>query len=200
MIVLALTGSIGMGKSTTAAMFRDLGVPVHDADATVHALYAGKAVPAITELFPEAVKNGVVDRAALGAVVLRDAEAMKRLEAVIHPMVWAEEQAFLSSARKRGDAMVVLDIPLLFETGGEKRVDGIVVVTCEPDEQRRRVLARPGMSEQKFEAILARQIPDSLKRQKADFLVVTDGGLDEARRQVADIVERVRSGNWQKPR
>lgn len=200
MIVLALTGSIGMGKSTTAAMFRDLGVPVHDADATVHALYAGKAVPAIAELFPEAVKNGVVDRAALGAVVLRDAEAMKRLEAVIHPMVWAEEQAFLSSARKRGDAMVVLDIPLLFETGGEKRVDGTVVVTCEPDEQRRRVLARPGMSEQKFEAILARQIPDSLKRQKADFLVVTDGGLDEARRQVADIVERVRSGNWQKPR
>ncbi|MCB1461929.1 MAG: dephospho-CoA kinase [Nitratireductor sp.] len=200
MIVLALTGSIGMGKSTTAAMFRDLGVPVHDADATVHALYAGKAVPTIAELFPEAVKDGVVDRAALGAVVLRDAEAMKRLEAVIHPMVWAEEQAFLSSARKRGDAMVVLDIPLLFETGGEKRVDGIVVVTCEPDEQRRRVLARPGMSEQKFEAILARQIPDSLKRQKADFLVVTDGGLDEARRQVADIVERVRSGNWQKPR
>lgn len=197
MIILALTGSIGMGKSTTAGMFRDLGVPVHDADATVHALYAGRAAPVIDEQFPGVVKDGVVDRAALGAIVLADPEAMKKLEAIVHPMVWQEEQTFLAAARERGEQLVVLDIPLLFETGGEGRADGVVVVTCEPDEQRRRVLARPGMTEAKFESILARQVPDSEKRAKADFLVVTDGGKDDARRQVADIVERIRSGNWQ---
>ncbi|MCG6856520.1 MAG: dephospho-CoA kinase [Salaquimonas sp.] len=196
MIVLALTGSIGMGKSTTAGMFRDFGVPVHDADATVHALYRGKAVPVIAEMFPDAIKDGAVDRAALGAIVLQDAEAMKRLEAAIHPMVRAEEQAFLAAARKRGEPFVILDIPLLFETGGENRVDGVVVVTCEPQEQRRRVLARPGMNEQKFGAILARQVPDAVKRQKADFLIVTDGGLEDTRRQIAGIVEKIRSGDW----
>ncbi len=197
MIILALTGSIGMGKSTTADMFRDLGVPVHDADATVHALYAGRAAPVIDEHFPGVVKDGVVDRAALGAIVLADAEAMKKLESIVHPMVWQEEQDFLAATRERGEPLVVLDIPLLFETGGEGRADGVVVVTCEPDEQRRRVLARPGMTETKFESILARQVPDSEKRAKADFLVVTDGGKDDARHQVADIVERIRSGQWQ---
>lgn len=197
MIILALTGSIGMGKSTTAGMFRDLGVPVHDADATVHALYAGRAAPVIDEHFPGVVKDGVVDRAALGAIVLADPEAMKKLESIVHPMVWQEEQSFLAAARERDEPLVVLDIPLLFETGGEGRADGVVVVTCEPDEQRRRVLARPGMTEAKFESILARQVPDAEKRAKADFLVVTDGGKDDARRQVADIVERIRSGNWQ---
>ncbi|MEC9342858.1 MAG: dephospho-CoA kinase [Pseudomonadota bacterium] len=199
MIVLALTGSVGMGKSTTASMFADMGVPVHDADATVHRLYAGEAIPVIADLFPGAVSDGVVDRAALGAIVLSDDKAMKRLESAIHPMVRQAEREFLDTARARGDDLVILDIPLLFETGGEKRVDGVVVATCDPAEQRRRVLARPGMTEEKFEAILSRQVPDKVKRGKADFLVVTDHGMKDARRQVAAIVEAVRTGSWLRP-
>lgn len=196
MIVLALTGSIGMGKSTTAAMFRDLGVPVHDADATVHALYSGRAVPVIEALFPGTTHDGAVDRAELSKRVLGDGEAMKRLEAAVHPMVRDAEIAFLDAARAAGADLVVLDIPLLFENGGQNRVDGVVVVTAAAEEQRRRVLARPAMSEAKFEAILARQTPDAQKRQMADFLVLTDDGMEAARQQVAGIVNAVRSGEW----
>ncbi len=197
MIVLGLTGSIGMGKSTTAAMFRALGIMVHDADATVHALYAGKAAPVVEALFPGTVIDGKVDRNLLSAKVIGNSEAMRKLEQAIHPLVHEEERIFLENARASGQKLVVLDIPLLFETGGENRVDGIVVVTAEPDEQQRRVLARPGMNEEKFAAIRARQIPDAQKRQLADFVVVTDFGIENAKAQVAKIVEAVRTGKWQ---
>ena len=197
MIVLALTGSIGMGKSTAAQMFREQGVPVHDADATVHALYEGDGVPAIAGLFPGTIVDGKVDRIRLAAIVLNDNDALKQLEAAIHPLVRTAEIEFLDEARARGEKLVVLDSPLLFETGGENRVDGVVVVSCGPEEQRRRVLARPGMTKEKFEAILARQVPDTIKRQKADFVIDSSKGFDEARKQVAAIVETVRTGEWQ---
>ena len=196
MIVLALTGSIGMGKSTSAQMFREAGVPVHDADATVHDLYEGTGVPVIAELFPDTIVDGKVDRARLGAIVLKDNDALKRLESVIHPLVRDAEIEFLENARARDEALVVLDIPLLYETGGEARVDGVIVVSCGPEEQRLRVLARPGMTEEKFEAILARQVPDDIKRAKADFIIDSSGGFDEARRQVTGIIDKVRSGDW----
>lgn len=197
MIVLALTGSIGMGKSTTASMFRALGIPVHDADATVHALYAGETALEIEALFPGTLKDGAVDRAKLGAIVLSDPDAMKKLEALVHPKVRAAEQRFLGEARAAGSKFVILDIPLLFETGGEARVDGVIVVSCGPQEQRQRVLARPGMTEEKFESILARQVPDEIKRRKADFIVDTGGGLEDARNQVAAIAEEIQTGRWQ---
>ncbi|GIK82764.1 MAG: dephospho-CoA kinase [Alphaproteobacteria bacterium] len=196
MIVLALTGSIGMGKSTTGAMFRELGIPVHDADDAVHALYSGQTALEIEKLFPGTVADGVVDRARLGAAVLADPDAMRRLEALVHPKVRAAEEAFLEGARAEGAALVVLDIPLLFETGGEARVDGVIVVSCPPDEQRRRVLARPGMTEAKFAAILSRQVPDAVKRARADFVVDTGQGMEVARRQVAAIVDNIRNGRW----
>jgi dephospho-CoA kinase len=192
MKVYALTGSIGMGKSTTAAMFRELGVPVHDADAAVHELYAGRAVPVVEALFPGTTANGVVDRTLLSARVIGNEPAMRALEAAIHPMVREEEAHFLRQARAAGAPFVILDIPLLFEKGGEKRVDGVIVVTADAAEQRRRVLARPGMTAEKFEAILARQTPDAEKRARADFIVTTDAGLDDARRQVAEIVRILR--------
>jgi dephospho-CoA kinase len=194
MKVYALTGSIGMGKSTTAAMFRELGVPVHDADAAVHALYAGRAAPAVEALFPGTTRDGVVDRTLLSTRVVGNEEAMRKLEAVVHPMVREEEARFLREARNSGAPFVILDIPLLFEKGGEKRVDGVIVVTADAAEQRRRVLSRPGMTAEKFEAILARQTPDAQKRARADFIVATDAGLDDARRQVREIVERLRVG------
>lgn len=196
MIVLALTGSIGMGKSTTAAMFRELGIAVHDADATVHALYSGRAAPAIEALFPGTTREGAVDRAELSKRVVGHPEALKQLEALVHPMVREAETAFLDGARAAGADLVVLDIPLLFEGGGQDRVDGVVVVTAAPEEQRRRVLARPGMTPDKFEAILSRQTPDAQKRRMADFVVDTDAGLDAARAQVAAIVAAIRSGDW----
>ena len=199
MIILGLTGSIGMGKSTTATMFADLGIPVHDADASVHALYSGKAVPVIEALFPGTTKDGAVDRENLGERVLGDQQAMKKLEAAIHPLVREEEMAFLEKARSNGADIVLLDIPLLFETGGDARVNGVVVVTAPPEVQRARVLARPGMSEEKFEAILARQTPDTKKRAKADFLVDTSRGMDDARQQVRNIVETIRGGEWKPP-
>lgn len=199
MIVLALTGSIGMGKSTTAAMFADLGIPVHDADASVHALYAGKAAPIIEMLFPGTTEDGAVDRKKLGKRALGDPQAMKKLEAAIHPLVREEEIAFLEEARTNGADIVLLDIPLLFETGGDARVNGVVVVTAPPEVQRERVLARPGMSEEKFETILARQTPDAEKRERADFLVDTSRGMDDARQQVRDIVETIRGGEWKSP-
>jgi dephospho-CoA kinase len=188
MMILGLTGSIGMGKSTTAAMFRDLGVPVHDSDATVHRLYSGTAAPLIEAAFPGVVENGTVNRNLLGQSVLGNAEAMQRLEAIVHPLVRAEEQAFLKDAAASRAPVAVIDIPLLFETKGENRVDAIAVVTASPKVQRQRVLARPGMSEERFRQVLARQMPDEEKRRCAHFVVDTGQGLDHARRQVRDIL------------
>ncbi|WP_274626877.1 dephospho-CoA kinase [Arvimicrobium flavum] len=192
MIVLGLTGSIGMGKSTTANMFRELGVPVHDSDEAVHRLYAGPAAAAIEAAFPGTVVDGVVDRAKLTARVIGNPEALRRLESIIHPLVRADADAFLARYREAGAPMAVLDIPLLFETGGEHRVDRIVVVTAPPEVQRERVLARPGMTEEKFAAILAKQVPDAEKRRRADFIVDTAQGMEPARRAVAAIVHSLR--------
>ncbi|WP_432346062.1 dephospho-CoA kinase [Shinella yambaruensis] len=192
MIVLGLTGSIGTGKSTTAAMFRDLGVPVHDADATVHDLYRTDAVTPVAEQFPEALRDGVIDRKALSAVLARFPDRFAALEAIIHPLVRAREKAFLDAQRDHGSPLVLLDIPLLYETGGEARVDKVVVVTCDPDIQRQRVLARPGMTEEKFQLILSRQTPDAEKRRRADFLIDTGKGLEAARKQVEEIVESLK--------
>ncbi|HEV7245548.1 MAG TPA: dephospho-CoA kinase [Shinella sp.] len=192
MIVLGLTGSIGTGKSTTAAMFRDLGVPVHDADATVHDLYRNEAVAPVAAHFPQALKDGVIDRKALSAVLAQSPERFRELEAIIHPLVRARETAFLDAERQKGSALVLLDIPLLYETGGEARVDKVVVVTCDPETQRRRVLARPGMTEEKFALILSRQMPDAEKRRRADFLIHTDGGLEAARKQVEETVDTLK--------
>lgn len=194
MIVLGLTGSIGMGKSTTARMFRESGVPVHDSDETVHRLYAGKAAPLIEERFPGVVHDGVVDREKLARAVLGQPEALKDLERIVHPLVRADADAFLERHRQAGARLALLDIPLLFETGGEDRVDRIVVVTAPADVQRERVLARPGMTTEKFEAILARQVPDAEKRRRADFLIDTGQGMDAARRRVAEIVDELTGG------
>jgi dephospho-CoA kinase len=191
MIVLGLTGSIGMGKSTTAAMFREVGVPVHDADATVHRLYSGTAAPLIEAAFPGVVKDGVVDRKALGDRVLGDAAAIRRLEAIVHPLVREAAKAFLAQAAAQRATVAVLDIPLLFETQGEDRVDAVIVVTADAAIQRQRVLARPGMTEERFVQILARQVPDAEKRRRAHFIVDTGLGMTGARRQVRDIVRAV---------
>lgn len=187
-LVIGMTGSIGMGKSATAAMFRDAGVPVHDADATVHALYRGAAVPLIEAAFPGTVKNGVVDRPALSARVLGDDAAMKRLEAIVHPLVRAAEEGFVTAAVSAGRPMVVLDIPLLLEGGGERRCDVVLVVSAPEAVQRARVLARPGMTPERFESILARQMSDSAKRARAHLIIETGSGFDAARRQVAGIL------------
>ncbi len=192
MIVLGLTGSIGTGKSTTAGMFRDLGVPVHDADATVHDLYRNEAVAPVAALFPEALNDGVIDRKVLSAILAQAPELFRELEGVIHPLVRARETAFLEMQRQSGSALVVLDIPLLYETGGEKRVHKVVVVTCDAETQRRRVLSRPDMTEEKFALILSRQMPDAEKRKRADFIVHTDAGLDAARKQVEEVIETLR--------
>ncbi|TGR16572.1 MULTISPECIES: dephospho-CoA kinase [unclassified Mesorhizobium] len=192
MIVLGLTGSIGMGKSTTARMFAEAGVPVHDSDETVHRLYAGKAAPLVEAAFPGTTADGSVDRAKLGARVLGDAAALKKLEAIIHPLVRADADAFLAKHRNAGESIAVLDIPLLFETRGRGRVDKVVVVTAPAEVQRQRVLARPGMSEEKLAAILAKQVPDAEKRRLADFVIDTGNGLDAARAAVAAIIAELR--------
>ncbi len=192
MIKAGLTGSIGMGKSTTAQMFRDEGIAVYDADATVHALYEGEAVPLIEETFPGSTANGRVDRELLGQQVIGNPEAMKRLEALVHPLVHQKEQEFLAAAKARGDAIVLLDIPLLFEVNGEARVDVIIVVSASAEEQRRRVLARDGMTAEKFENILAKQMPDQEKRKRADYIIDTGQGIDHARLQVRDIIYELR--------
>ena len=186
--VLVLTGSIGMGKSTTVGMFRALGVPVWDADAAVHELYRGDAVAPVEAAFPGTVADGAIDRNRLGEVVLNDPAALKRLEAIVHPLVRRHEEAFLTDAVARRANLVVLDVPLLFETGGEGRADAIVVVTAPAEVQRARVLARPGMTEARFEAILARQMPDREKRARAHFLVDSGGGLPRAEEDVRAIV------------
>ncbi len=189
MIVLGLTGSMGTGKSTTAGMFRELGVPVHDSDATVHDLYRGEAVGPVGEAFPGAVKEGVVDRKALAAELAARPDGFRELEAIIHPLVRRKEDAFLSKQRAAGAPLVVLDIPLLFETGADRRVDKVLVVTCEPELQRRRVFERPGMTEEKFSMLMARQMPDAQKRERADFVVKTDNGLADAREQVKLVID-----------
>lgn len=188
MIVLGLTGSIGMGKSTAAKMFAEAGVPVHDSDEAVHRLYAGKAAPLVEAAFPGTTRSGAVDRAALAERVLGDAAALKRLEAVIHPLVRADADAFLAEHRAAGAPLAVLDIPLLFETGGRNRVDKVVVVTAPPEVQRARVLARPGMNEEKLASILARQVPDTEKRRRADFVIDTGQGFDATRAAVKAII------------
>ncbi|MFC6446335.1 dephospho-CoA kinase [Shinella zoogloeoides] len=191
MIVLGLTGSIGTGKSTTAAMFRNLGVPVHDADATVHDLYRGEAVAPVAARFPEALADGAIDRKALSAALARAPERFGELEAIIHPLVRAREIAFVKAERQKGSPLVLLDIPLLYEAGGESRVDKVAVVTCDPQTQRRRVLERPGMTEEKFALILSRQMPDAEKRQRADFVIDTGRGLEAARKQVEEIIAKL---------
>jgi dephospho-CoA kinase len=188
MIVLGLTGSIGMGKSTTASLFAEAGVPVYDADAAVHRLYEGEAVAAIEAAFPGTTADGKVDRTRLSARVVHDPDAMKRLEEIVHPMLGASRQKFLQDAERSGAPVAVVDVPLLFETGGEKRVDAVVVVTTSPEVQRERILARPNMTEEKLQAILARQMPDEEKRKRAHFLVDTSHGLDPVRAQLRDIL------------
>ncbi len=191
MIVLGLTGSIGMGKSTTAALFAEAGVPVHDSDSAVHALYAGAAAPLVEAAFPGTVRDGVVDRALLSRRLLGDPQAFATLESIVHPLVRADATAFVERHRAAGAPLVLLDIPLLFETHGEGRVDRIVVVSAPPEVQRARVLARPGMTQEKFAAILARQVPDAEKRARADYVIDTSKGVDEARRQVTAIVREL---------
>jgi dephospho-CoA kinase len=188
MIVLGLTGSIGMGKSTTANLFAEAGVPVYDADAAVHRLYEGDAVGAIEAAFPGTTANGKVDRNKLSARVVHDPAAMKRLEDIVHPMLGASRQKFLQDAEASGAPVAVVDVPLLFETGGEKRVDAVVVVTTSPEVQRMRILARPNMTEEKLAGILARQMPDAEKRKRAHFLVDTSHGLDPVRARIRDIL------------
>jgi dephospho-CoA kinase len=190
MFILGLTGSVGMGKSTTAKFFAEEGVPVHDADAAVHRLYQGEAVAPIEATFPGTTANGKVDRDKLAAVVVGNVDALKRLEAIVHPLVRAAEQKFLASAEASGAKIALLDIPLLYETGGESRCDAVVVVTAPEQVQRARVLAR-GTSEERLAGILARQMPDAEKRRRADFVVDTSVGFEGARAQVRDILARV---------
>ena len=192
MIVVGLTGSIGMGKTTTAALFADEGVPVNDSDQVVHDLYRSDAVAPIAELFPDAVVDGVVDRVKLSENLAKNPAKFRDIEAIVHPLVRAREVSFLQKQRELGRSMVVLDIPLLFETGADARVNKVVVVTCEPDVQRQRVLSRPGMTEEKFALILSRQTPDAEKRARADYVIDTGHGIDMAREQVKTIVRELR--------
>ena len=191
-MIIGLTGSIGMGKSTVASMFAAEGVPVFDADATVHRLQAagGRLVPAIAAAFPDAVVDGAIDRAKLGAAVFGDDAAIKRLESIVHPAVAEERAAFLAN---NTDGLVVFDVPLLFETRGDRRVDCIVVVTAAPEVQRARVLARPGMTPEKFATIVARQTPDAEKRARADHVIFTDTDLSETRAQVRAVIACARA-------
>jgi dephospho-CoA kinase len=191
MFVIGLTGSIGMGKSTTARFFADAGVPVHDADATVHRLYEGEAAPAIEAAFPGTTTGGKVDRAKLAARVLGDKPALRQLEAIVHPLVRKEEMQFLAEAERAGAPVAVLDIPLLFETAGQERVDAVVTVSAPPEVQRARLLERPGLTEGKLEALIANQLPDAEKRRRADFVVDSSQGFAAARAQVADILRQV---------
>lgn len=201
MIILGLTGSIGMGKSVTARFFREAGVPVYDADAAVHHLYEGEAVAAIEQAFPGTIVEGRVDRQKLGDSVLGNRDALLRLESIVHPLVRRHERRFLTRAFAQGAPVAVLDIPLLFETGGDRRVDVVVVVSAPNELQRARVLARPEMTPAKLDAILAKQMPDSEKRARAHFLVDSSHGFDSARAQVHGILRAIaalagRAGGW----
>jgi dephospho-CoA kinase len=191
MFILGLTGSIGMGKSATAKMFAEEGVPVHDADAVVHGLYDGEAVGPIEAAFPGTTSNNKVDRQKLGARVIGDAGAIKRLEHIVHPLVAQTRDRFLAEAKRGGTAVALLDIPLLYETGGEKNCDAVVVVSAPAEVQRIRAMERPGMTATKLDAIIAKQMPDAEKRARADFVVDTSQGFDAARAQVRDILAQV---------
>ncbi|WP_315778156.1 MULTISPECIES: dephospho-CoA kinase [unclassified Bradyrhizobium] len=191
MRVLGLTGSMGMGKSTTAKLFAEAGVPVYDADATVHKVYEGEAAPAIEAEFPGTTVDGKVDRARLSAKVVGDPDAIRRLEAIVHPMLRSYHQKFLDDAEQSGVPVAVVDVPLLFETGGDKRVDAVVVVSTSPEIQRQRILARGTMTEEALDALLARQMPDAEKRKRADFVVDTSHGLDPVRARIRDILAEV---------
>jgi dephospho-CoA kinase len=189
--VLCLTGSLGMGKSTAAKFFAEAGVPVHDSDAVVHALYEGEAVAAIAAAFPGTTFDGKVDRGKLAAKVIDDKAALARLEAIVHPLVAKARDKFLADAQARGSPVVVLDIPLLFEIGGEGSCDAVVVVSAPADMQRARAFERPGMTEEKFATLLAKQVPDEEKRRRADFIVDSSRDFDYARAQVRDILEAI---------
>jgi dephospho-CoA kinase len=193
MKIIGLTGSIGMGKSTTAQMFAELGCPVFDADAAVHEMYAkgGRAVPLIRAVFPDSIKDEAVDRKRLGDHMRADPLNLKVLESFIHPWVGEMRQTFLTQAADAGAKAVVFDVPLLFETGGDKSVDATVVVSAAPEVQRERVMARPAMTEALFEMILSKQMPDAEKRKRADFIVRSDAGLEAARTQVAEILDQI---------
>jgi dephospho-CoA kinase len=191
MRILGLTGSIGMGKSTTAKLFMEAGVPVYDADAAVHKIYEGEAAPAIEAAFPGTTVDGRVDRAKLSAKVVHDQAAIKQLEQIVHPMLGASRKKFLEEAEASGAPVVVMDIPLLYETGGEKRVDAVVVVSTDAATQRERILARGTMTSEALDGILARQLPDAEKRKRADFVVDTSHGLDPVRTAIRDILAEV---------
>jgi dephospho-CoA kinase len=193
MIVVGLTGSIGMGKTTAAAMFREFGAPVFDADLCVHDLYAGEAVEVVETAFPGVIRQGRIDRGLLGARVIGDTAAMARLEAIVHPLVVERRRAFLGKVRAAGARLAVLDVPLLFETRGEVDVDAIVIVTAGATVQRERVLSRQGMNEAKFAALLERQMADAEKRRRAHFIVQTSGGFDATRRQIRTIISAIGS-------
>lgn len=190
MIVLGLTGSIGMGKSTVAAMFRDEGIPVFEADAAVHTLYKGEAAPLIENAFPGTTRDGEVDRTVLAQAVLDNPQALKKLESIVHPLVHRAERAFVEQARAAGEKLVVLDIPLLYEKQADSRADRVLVVSAPAEIQKERVMRRPGMTEQKFEALLSKQVPDAEKRARADIVINTDVSLDETRQAVRDVVRR----------
>jgi dephospho-CoA kinase len=210
---VGLTGSIGMGKSTTAAMFAELGIPVYDADAAVRVLYSGRAAPLVEAAFPGTVQDGVVDRTKLGQAVFGDPASLRRLEAIVHPLVRQAEADAVDAAQRAGAPMIVLDIPLLLEQGRERDVDAVVVVTAPAEVQRARVLSRPGMTQERFDTIRRQQMPDADKRARADFVVDTGAGMENARAQVLQIVNtlgdstkafharnRARHGNdWPRP-
>jgi len=189
--VLCLTGSLGMGKSTAARFFAEAGVPVHDSDAVVHALYAGEAVPLVEHAFPGSTTGGKIDRGKLAAMVLHDDAALVRLEAIVHPLVSASRDRFLAEAQARAAAVVLLDVPLLFETGGHCRCDAVVVVSAPSEIQRQRAFERPGMTEEKLTALLQKQMPDAEKRSRADFILDSSQGFDHMRAQVRDILDRI---------
>ncbi|QTQ82299.1 dephospho-CoA kinase [Agrobacterium tumefaciens] len=195
MIVIGLTGSIGMGKTTTAKLFAAEGIPVLDSDAVVHDLYSAEAVPMIEAAFPGTTISGTVDRLELGNILRENPANFRKLEAIVHPLVRERQEAFLRKAREENQNFAVLDIPLLFETGAETRVDKVVVVSCAPEIQRQRVLSRPGMTEEKFEMILARQMPDAEKRRRADFIIDSGNGVEAARDQVREILQRLSAGS-----
>jgi dephospho-CoA kinase len=189
--VLCLTGSVAMGKTTAARFFAEAGVPVHDSDAVVHALYEGEAVPAIERAFPGSTADGKVDRGKLAAMVLNDRAALDRLEAIVHPLVSAARDRFLAEQREGGVPVVLFDVPLLFETGLDRGCDAVVVVSAPPELQRRRAFERPGMTDEKFAALVAKQMPDAEKRRRADFVVDSSGDFEQTRAQVRDILHRV---------
>jgi len=189
--VLCLTGSLGMGKSTAAKFFAEEGVAVHDSDATVHALYEGEATPLVEAAFPGSTNGGKVDRNKLAAMVLNDKAALARLEAIVHPMVTASREKFLAQAQARGAKIVVFDVPLLFETKAERGCDAVVVVSAPPEIQRKRAFERPGMTDDKLAAILAKQMPDTEKRGRANFIVDSSQSFDHTRAQIRDILRKV---------